>query len=224
MALIDIRGLKKSYDSESEHLVILENLDFKMESGDIIALTGESGSGKSTLLNLISGLDEITEGEVYTCGYPVHTLKEDELAAFRRQDLGLVFQFHFLLKELTALENVYLAAWMAGMSRQESIDLARQWIMKVGLEDRIGHYPGQLSGGERQRISLARALMGRPKLILADEPTGNLDQENSLIVEDLLFSLVEESGCSLLLVTHDKRLAARSPKHFQVVNKRLERV
>jgi lipoprotein-releasing system ATP-binding protein len=161
---------------------------------------------------------------VYTCGYPVHTLKEDELAAFRRQDLGLVFQFHFLLKELTALENVYLAAWMAGMSRQESIDLARQWIMKVGLEDRIGHYPGQLSGGERQRISLARALMGRPKLILADEPTGNLDQENSLIVEDLLFSLVEESGCSLLLVTHDKRLAARSPKHFQVVNKRLERV
>jgi lipoprotein-releasing system ATP-binding protein len=184
MALIDIKGLKKSYDSESEHLVILEDLDFTMEAGEIVALTGESGSGKSTLLNLISGLDEITEGTVYTCGHPIHSLGEDQLASFRKQDLGMVFQFHFLLKELTARENVFLSAWMAGYPRNKAEAQADQWIAKVGLTDRAGHYPGQLSGGERQRISLARALMGNPKLILADEPTGNLDQENSLVVED----------------------------------------
>jgi len=223
MAIIELKKVGKTYDSGREELEILRDLDFSLHEGTIVSITGESGCGKSTLLNLIAGLDDVSSGEVWTCGHPVHKLKENELAEFRSHEVGLVFQFHFLMKELTALENVFLPAWMGGIEKKAAKEEAMSWLDKVGLENRSHSFPGQLSGGERQRVALARALMGRPKLILADEPTGNLDGENSRKVEDLLFNLVEESSTSLLLVTHDLELAARAPIHMKVRGKKLEK-
>jgi len=209
MAILEINELEKIYNAGSEELVILDKLSMTLNEGSSTVITGESGSGKSTLLNLIGGLDSINKGELLSCGFPIHRMNEKQLTEYRRKSIGLVFQSHYLLKDFTALENISIPARIAGTSKKDAAEKARELIEKVGLADRADHYPSQLSGGERQRIALARSLVNDPQLILADEPTGNLDEKNSRVVEDILFSLVEDYNKTLLLVTHNLILADR---------------
>lgn len=223
MSIVELQTIGKTFPSPGQDLVILDQLDFSMAAGELVSITGDSGSGKSTLLNLIAGLDNPTAGQVQSCGYEVSRLGENGLTEYRARSLGLVFQFHFLLKEFTTWENVYLPGWMAGQDRRLVKAKARELLTAVGLGERLDHYPGQLSGGERQRASLARALINDPQLILADEPTGNLDEHNSETVENLLFDLVRTYGKSLILVTHDRELAARADSHYHLVHGRLVR-
>jgi lipoprotein-releasing system ATP-binding protein len=216
MAILDIRELQKIYNTGSEELKILDNLSLTINKGSSTVITGESGSGKSTLLNLIGGLDSINQGELYSCGFPIHTLNEKQLTDYRRKSIGLVFQSHYLLKDFTAVENVSIPARIAGMDKKTAGERAGELIEKVGLADRKEHFPSQMSGGERQRIALARSLVNDPELILADEPTGNLDEKNSRIVEDILFSLVEDYNKSLLLVTHNLILTERVDQSYHL--------
>lgn len=222
MDILDIKSLKKVYSTGAESLTILHDLDLSIPGGMSTVITGESGSGKSTLLNLIGGLDSLDGGEIFSCGYPVHTMNEKQLTEYRRKSIGLVFQSHYLLKDFTALENIAIPARIAGKDKIKALAKAEELIEKVGLADRKEHYPSRMSGGERQRIALARALVNDPELILADEPTGNLDEKNSRIVEDILFSLVEEYGKSLLLVTHNLILAERVDRAYHLTGGVLE--
>ncbi|MDR3201048.1 MAG: ABC transporter ATP-binding protein [Spirochaetales bacterium] len=215
-AVLVLKDVGKTYTSSSEKLTILKNISFSVEAGKIVVITGESGSGKSTLLNLIGGLDTPSCGSIEAGRYQVGSLREEELTMYRRNVLGLVFQFHYLLREFTALENIMLPARIAGDSPGEAREKAEALIADVGLSERREHYPSSLSGGERQRIAVARALVNNPLLILADEPTGNLDEGNSRMVEDLLFSVVRKHGKTLLLVTHDRQLAARGDQHYNL--------
>lgn len=216
MAILDIQNLQKIYNTGSEELKILDNLSLQIAEGRSTVITGESGSGKSTLLNLIGGLDRITGGKIYSCGFPIHELTEKQLTEYRRKSIGLVFQSHYLLKDFTAMENVAIPARIAGIDKKTAMERAEELIEKVGLGNRIDHYPSQMSGGERQRIALARSLVNDPDLILADEPTGNLDEKNSRIVEDILFSLVEDFQKSLLLVTHNLILTERVDQSYHL--------
>lgn len=216
MALIQLIDVCKNYHNGQEDLQVLRNLNLEINQGEALAVTGESGCGKSTLLNLIGGLDYPTSGEIHSCGTPVSTLKENAMTAYRNQQLGFVFQFHYLLKDFNALENILMPALMAGETRNEAESRAMELLKRVGLEERKGHFPGQLSGGERQRIVLARALMNDPALILADEPTGNLDDRNSQVVQDILFELTGELGKTLILVTHDPNLAQRGSRRLHL--------
>ncbi|MBI9098458.1 MAG: ABC transporter ATP-binding protein [Spirochaetaceae bacterium] len=209
MTILEISELRKIYNTGAEDLVILDNLSLNLHQGSSTVITGESGSGKSTLLNLIGGLDSISLGNIVSCGYPIHEMNEKQLTEYRRKSIGLVFQSHYLLKDFNALENIAIPARIAGMEKKAAMERACELIDKVGLSERREHFPSQLSGGERQRIALARSLVNDPDLILADEPTGNLDEKNSRIVEDILFSLVEDYKKSLLLVTHNLFLAER---------------
>ncbi|MDR1626296.1 MAG: ABC transporter ATP-binding protein [Spirochaetia bacterium] len=213
-AVLVLKDVSKTYASSSEKLTILRSVSFSVDPGKIVVITGESGCGKSTLLNLIGGLDTPTSGSIEAGRYQVGALSEDGLTKYRRNVLGLVFQFHYLLREFTALENIMLPARIAGLSSHEAREKAEILITDVGLESRKNHYPTALSGGERQRIAVARALVNDPLLILADEPTGNLDEGNSRMVEDLLFSVVRKHGKTLLLVTHDSQLAHRSDQRY----------
>jgi len=208
--ILVVDGVGKTYVTGDEDLTVLTNVSLRLAPGEILAITGESGSGKSTLLNLIAGLDAPTHGTIVSAGYEVNRLSEEELTHYRARSIGLIFQFHYLLKDFTALENVMMPAYMAGTARAEALDRAADLLRQVNLSERSTHYPLQLSGGERQRVAVARSLVNNPQLILADEPTGNLDERNSRNVEELLLSLVRTHGKSLLLVTHDRGLAARA--------------
>lgn len=179
-------------------------------------ITGGSGCGKSTLLNIIGGLDNCDEGLVQIDGNYINAMTESEIAAYRQNTIGFIFQFHYLLKDFTCLENVMMPLYMAGESRKRAMKKAEELLCDVKLEERLNHYPSQLSGGERQRAAMARALINDPELILADEPTGNLDEENSLIVEELLFRLVAEYGKTLIMVTHDLDLAGRGSTEYRL--------
>lgn len=212
--ILALEGVSKTYASASETLTILNNISVALEPASITVITGESGCGKSTLLNLIGGLDTPSSGTIRVGGYLVSSLEEDGLTEYRRSVIGFIFQFHYLLKEFSALENIMLPALIAGATREEALQRAGRLVSEVGLEEREHHYPAELSGGERQRVAAARALVNDPLIILADEPTGNLDEGNSRIVEDLLFSLVRKRGRTLLLVTHDRALAGRGDRRF----------
>ena len=190
--LICIRGLEKTYAGAGERLTVLEDLSMDVAEGSKVVILGESGSGKSTLLNIIGGLDSATRGSVRVGNYEVNALGENELTEYRSSFLGFIFQFHYLLKDFSALENVFLPLYMNGVPKKEAACRARQLLSDVGLEKRMYHLPSQLSGGERQRTAVARALVRSPRLVLADEPTGNLDPENARLVGDLLFSMVEK--------------------------------
>lgn len=205
--IITIENLEKTYKTESETLTILKNADLHIEEGTKAAVVGQSGSGKSTFLNIVGGLDCVTNGKVKCGNFMVSSLDEQSLAIYRSSFLGLVFQFHYLLKDFTALENVFLPAFMAGMKKKEAKEKALSLLSDVGLSGRINHLPSQLSGGERQRVAVARSLINDPQLILADEPTGNLDPVNSKMIGELLFSMVDKYNKTLLLVTHDMNLA-----------------
>lgn len=211
---ITIRHLYKSYASGSERLAILQDLSLDVFPGESVAITGESGCGKSTLLNIMGSLDRADAGEVVVGPYELHRMKEQELYRYRSREVGFIFQFHYLLKDFTALENVMLPAFMAGESKRQALERARQLLVEVGLEQRMQHYPSQLSGGERQRVAVARSLINMPLLVLADEPTGNLDPRNSALVIELLFAITGKHNRTLVLVTHDQHIAARAHKHY----------
>ncbi len=214
MSSIVLRGVSKDFRSGTEVIRVLDSIDLTVDSGASVGISGESGSGKSTLLNLIAGLDEPTSGMIDVFGTKVNGAAEDDLTDYRRHTVGLVFQFHYLLRDFTAEENVMMPALMRGVPRAVATDRARVLLDRVGLGDRLTHDPVQLSGGERQRVAIARALINEPKVLLADEPTGNLDERNSRIAEDMLFELVDEERTTLLLVTHDTALADRCARRL----------
>ncbi len=207
MAMVEMTGVTKSFTNGPSVLTVLHGITVTIPAESVTVIAGASGSGKSTLLNLIGGLDRPTTGSIAAAGHRLDEMNEAELTGFRRDVLGFVFQFHYLLKDFTAAENVMLPAFMAGEKRADAYDRALGLLSEVDLAERVEHYPSQLSGGERQRVALARALINKPSLVLADEPTGNLDPGNSAIVEQLLVNLVRNHGATLVVVTHDTGLA-----------------
>ncbi|MDR3145292.1 MAG: ABC transporter ATP-binding protein [Treponema sp.] len=209
-ALVQAVGIVKTYTSGTETLYILKGICFEVEQGTTVAITGQSGSGKSTLLNILGGLDRCDSGRVRVGDAEVSALTESGLTAYRSRRIGFIFQFHYLLKDFTALENVMIPAYMGGMRRREALDRARSLLTDVRMEDRLSHFPSQLSGGERQRVAVARSMVNDPDVILADEPTGNLDPLNSETVTDLLYSGAEKQGKTLIVVTHDEQVARRA--------------
>jgi lipoprotein-releasing system ATP-binding protein len=214
--VVRVEKLEKTYRTAGESLTILKGLDMSVPRGAKCVVVGRSGSGKSTLLNIIGGLDGATAGRVIVDGQEISAMGEKELTAYRQQFLGLVFQFHYLLKDFSALENVFLPAYMAGVPKKQAMEKAAALLADVGLSDRMSHVPAQLSGGERQRVAVARCLVNDPELILADEPTGNLDPPNAALIGDLLFSMADRYHKTLILVTHDMNLAAKGDLRYFV--------
>jgi putative ABC transport system ATP-binding protein len=213
------RDLTKRVSLPERELTILEGVSFAIADGDALAIVGASGSGKSTLLSLLAGLDVPTSGDVLLGGRSLGGLDEDGRAKLRGELVGFVFQSFQLLPSLTALENVMLPLELAGRADAETE--ARAILGRVGLADRLGHYPRQLSGGEQQRVAIARAFVTRPKVLFADEPTGNLDTATGVQVADLLFGLNRDAGTTLVLVTHDERLAARCHRQIRLAGGRM---
>jgi lipoprotein-releasing system ATP-binding protein len=220
-ALVECRGLAKTFASAVEELHVLEGLDLSVESGSRVAITGASGCGKSTLLSILGGLDRATEGMVRVGDWRLDSVPERELTDYRAKTVGFVFQFHYLLKDFSALENVALPAFMRGEKRSEAYARAAELLSDMGLGERLDHLPSKLSGGERQRAAIARALINRPCLVLADEPTGNLDAQSSRSVKELLFGLSSRYGTTLVLVTHDHELAAEADLRYTLEGGRL---
>ena len=212
MPILAALGITKTIDTGSHRVEILRGIDLEMPAGQFVAIMGASGSGKSTLLGLLAGLDTATSGRVVIDGVDITGLNEDELALVRGQKIGFVFQSYQLIPTLTAEENVLLPHELAGGEVAGGLVRARELLASVGLEDRMDHYPVQLSGGEQQRVALARAFMCKPPILMADEPTGNLDSLNGTLVLDLLISLNRREGTTLVLVTHDRTLAARADR------------
>ncbi|MGB9684900.1 MAG: ABC transporter ATP-binding protein [Rectinema subterraneum] len=205
--IIFCENLTKTFSSSAEVLRILDNADFVLEKGKACTILGPSGSGKSTFLAILGSLERFDSGTVKIAGYDLGQAQEKMLHIFRREVIGFVFQFHFLLNDFTALENVAIPAYMAGVPHAESWDRAKKLLDLVGLNNRATHFPSQLSGGERQRVAIARALINQPSVVLADEPTGNLDPASASAVKELLKSLPEIARTTLVLVTHDPELA-----------------
>ncbi len=212
--VVEVSGLGKTVDNGGEQLVILQDISFSVMSGETVAIIGASGSGKSTLLGLLAGLDAPSSGEVRLDGVSLNALDEDQLARLRGRALGFVFQSFQLLPSLTALENVMLPLELAGIAG--AAETARGWLERVGLDHRLKHYPKHLSGGEQQRVALARAFAPNPGLILADEPTGNLDAATGSQIIELMFDLNARQGTTLLLVTHDEAIAARCGRTLRI--------
>jgi putative ABC transport system ATP-binding protein len=209
--MIDVRGLTKVIDTGTHRVDILKGIDFSVPKGQFVAIMGSSGSGKSTLLGLIAGLDSPSSGEIWLDGEEITKLPEDKLAVLRGRRIGFVFQSYQLIPTLTAEENVLLPYELVG-GNGDGPARAKELLNGVGLSDRRDHYPVQLSGGEQQRVALARAFMVRPAILLADEPTGNLDSTNGRHILDLLISLNAQQGTTLVLVTHDQQLASHADR------------
>ncbi len=206
--ILKITGLEKQYTSGDKQLTVLKDISFEVEKGQTFAIVGPSGSGKTTLLGLCAGLDRPDAGRVELCGYHLDTLNEDERAALRNKEVGFIFQNFQLLPTLTALENVSVPLELQGA--KDALKKSRELLEKVGLGDRVHHFPSQLSGGEQQRVALARAFSNSPSILFADEPTGNLDEETGEKVISLLFNLNKEAGTTLVIISHDLDLANRT--------------
>jgi putative ABC transport system ATP-binding protein len=213
-SIVSLDHLCLTYSSASDKVEALKDIKFQMAAGESVGVIGPSGSGKSSLMMVIAGLERPTSGEVHVAGQNIATLDEDALAKFRGRTMGIVFQNFHLIETMTALENVALPLEFAGVSNAR--DSARAMLAEVGLAARASHYPGQLSGGEQQRVALARALAPKPHLLLADEPTGNLDQETGATIIDLIFRQATAQGSGLLLITHDLNLAARCGRQVKM--------
>lgn len=212
--MIRASRIEKSYGN----LRILKGLDFEIVQGEAVCILGASGAGKSTFLHILGTLDRPTRGTVYYQGQDLFAKNDTDLSAFRAEKLGFVFQFHHLLSEFSAIENVMLPGRITGKPVNECRDRALELLNYFGLQHRITHYPSELSGGEQQRVAIARALFHKPQLLLADEPTGNLDSENSLKIQDLFFKLKDEMGLTLVVVTHDNRFASRFPRSVKMAD------
>lgn len=206
--LLQTIDLRRVFSETGEELEILKGVNFSMEAGELVALTGSSGSGKSTFLNLVGMLDTPTSGEILFKGKPLSKFSSQERDMYHRVQVGFVFQFHHLLSEFTAIENVCVPGRILGTSEAECKERAAMLLETVGLKDRLKHLPRELSGGERQRVAIARALMNHPDLVLADEPSGNLDEANSQMLNELIGELNEKFNQAFLIVTHDEKLAS----------------
>ena len=207
--VLDARQLGRIYQEGPEQVPVLDGVDLTLHQGDLTAIVGSSGSGKTTLLNLLGGLDQPTSGTVQVAGQNLANLNEREMCLLRNTHLGFIYQFHHLLPEFTALENAAMPLLVRGENPRVATKKAQDLLEKVGLAARIKHKPAQLSGGERQRVAIARALVGEPAIVLADEPTGNLDEKTAEHVQALMLELNEQLGTAFLLVTHDLDLARR---------------
>jgi putative ABC transport system ATP-binding protein len=210
MAMVDVRNVTKVYRRDAEELVVLNGLSLAVQEGDYAALMGPSGSGKSTLLNLIAGIDKPTSGDVVVAGTNVATLGETELASFRSHNVGFIFQFYNLIPVLNATENVELPLLLTHLSKAQRRERALTALKVVGLADRATHYPRQLSGGQEQRVAIARAIVTDPKVLVADEPTGDLDAKSAHEILDLMGALNKDFGKTIVMVTHDPRAAERA--------------
>ena len=214
---VEARALTKVFvGGDGGELPVLVGVDLRVESGETVAIVGSSGAGKSTLLHLLGGLDRPTSGGVFLGGREISEVDGDVLARIRNRGVGFVFQFHHLLREFTALENVMMPCLIAGWPRVASEERARELLTQVGLDERVSHRPEQLSGGEQQRVAVARALAAEPPLLLADEPSGDLDTQTSDELHDLLFRLRATQGLGMVLVTHNKELAARADRILEL--------
>ena len=217
-SLLEVRNLYKSYGSGPGKVEVLKGMSLTVEAGDTVALVGPSGAGKSTLLHIMGTIDRPSTGDVLFDGKDIFALSDQPLASFRNRSIGFVFQFHHLLPEFTALENVMMPLLIGGTKKTLAEDKARGLLNDVGLSHRISHRPGELSGGEQQRVAIARALVRSPRLLLADEPTGNLDMKTSEEVHALLYSIQRQTGISLVIVTHNEKLAAGMGRTVRIVD------
>ncbi len=219
--IIEVKNLKKSYFHLGTEVAVLNNVDFTLLPADLVSIVGKSGVGKSTFLHVAGALDRPTSGQVIFGGRDVFELSDDELARFRNRNIGFVFQFHHLLPEFSALENVMMPALIARQSRKDSTKRAQELLDRVGLAHRTTHRPSELSGGEQQRVAIARALMMKPKVVFADEPTGNLDDATSAEINTLLRQLNDDDGLALIIVTHSLELASTMGRQFQMTDGKL---
>lgn len=216
MKYLFLKHVHKSYSNGSETLTILNDINLWHEQSEKIIISGESGSGKSTLLNIIGTLDHADSGKIKVGEWSVSDMTENEMPKYRSSEIGFIFQFHYLLKDFSALENIMLPYYLETGNKKIALEKAEELINKVNLWNRRTHLPSQLSGGERQRIAAARSLINEPNLILADEPTGNLDENNSRIITEILFNLVDEYKKGLILVSHDVSLSSHCDVHYHL--------
>ncbi|KHF25989.1 lipoprotein-releasing ABC transporter ATP-binding protein LolD [Solemya velum gill symbiont] len=219
--VLQCRDLHRSFIDGDTTIEVLKGVNLELHKGECIAIIGSSGSGKSTLLHSLGGLDQVDEGEVSISGVSLAQLRSDELNRLRNRELGFIYQFHHLLAELTALENVAVPLLIRGLNKDEAAQQAREWLSAVEMEHRLTHRPAQLSGGERQRVAIARAFCGDPVCIMADEPTGNLDEENAERIVQLMLKLAHERNTAFVIVTHDRRLAQRMDRIYRLTEGRL---
>lgn len=222
--IIQVRGLEKTYRTARGSLTLFHGLNLDVLPGELVAIVGQSGAGKSTLLHILGALDTPTRGTVHCASTDVASLMPRKAAAFRNREIGYVWQFHYLLPEFSALENVAMPLLARGLGQREALSLAANWLREVDLEDRSEHRPGELSGGEQQRVALARALVGGPRLLLADEPTGDLDEQTAGRIFDLLQRLHLSHGLTSIVVTHNHDLAARCTRTMRLESGRLAAV
>jgi lipoprotein-releasing system ATP-binding protein len=221
LPIIQVTGLKKSYTTARGTLNLFDGLSLRVEAGEMVAIVGQSGAGKSTLLHILGALDAPSAGTVYCASIDVAHLSAREAAAFRNREIGYVWQFHYLLPEFTALENVAMPLLARGVAKRDALAVAADWLREVGLDERGDHRPGELSGGEQQRVALARSLVNNPRLLLADEPTGDLDETTAGRVFELIERLHASHGLTSILVTHNLDLAARCTRALRLESGRL---
>lgn len=221
--LLVAKGLQKEFEVGKKKVPVLKGIDLTVKKGEALCIMGASGAGKSTLLQILGTLDRPSRGDVFFEGKSLFSLSDDELSVFRNQKLGFVFQFHHLLPEFTALENVMLPCQIAGESDGTALMKAQEILARLGMDHRVKHYPNELSGGEQQRVAIARALVMKPALLLADEPTGNLDSENAKLIQKILFDMREQFNLTTIVVSHDLEFAQKFPRILSLKDGRWER-